>query len=69
MVKVKVFVLWEKQQIVYPCYKTYGTIWLREMTLRQMLAHIVGNAMTLDNAEFITLDVVEHSDRGLLVGR
>ena len=67
MIKGMVSDMRGKQQIVHPCYKTYDTKWLREMTLRQMLAHIVGNAssdarMTFDNAELITVDVVEHID-------
>jgi hypothetical protein len=37
--------------------------WLRDKTLRQLLAHVVGLAderLSLDNAESITLHVVEH---------
>ena len=66
-VKVKLSVMWGKQQIVHPSYKTYDTRWLRETTLRELLAHVVDKAcsdarMTLDNAELITVDVVEHID-------
>jgi len=59
--------MWDKQQIVHHSYKTYDTRWLRETTLWHLLTYVVGNActdarMTLDNAKFITIDVVEHID-------
>jgi len=67
MVKVKVSIR-GKEHIVHPSYKTFDTRWLRETTLRQLLAHVVGN-LSIDariaienNAEFITFDVVEHID-------
>jgi hypothetical protein len=41
MIKVKASVTWGKQHLVHPTYMTYDMCWLREITLRQLLAHVV----------------------------
>ena len=58
-------VTWGNRQLVEPSYKSYDVAWLRETALRQLLAHVVGLADTrisLNDAETITLYVVEHVD-------
>jgi hypothetical protein len=60
MFKVKVAVAWcIKQQNVHPSYHTFDIYWLREISLRQLLAHVVNkvNARVylLDNAESINV--------------
>ena len=63
--KIKVAVTWGNRQLVEPSYKSYDVAWLRETTLRQLLAHVVGLADTrisLNDAETIALHVVEHVD-------
>ncbi len=61
--KIKVAVTWGNRQLVEPSYKSYDVTWLRETTARQLLARVVGLADTrisLNDAETITLQVVEH---------
>jgi hypothetical protein len=64
--KIKLAVTWGKQQIVHPSYQTYDTRWLREISLRQLLAHVVNKVnpllYSLDNAESIAVSLVEHID-------
>jgi hypothetical protein len=64
--KIKVAVTWGNRQLVEPSYKSYEVTWLRETTLRQLLAHVVGLAderISLNDAEIITtLHVIEHVD-------
>ena len=63
--KIKVAVTLGFRQLVEPSYKTYELAWLREITRRQLLAHLVGQAderLSLDNAKSITLHVIEHVD-------
>ena len=65
MEKINVAITWGNWQLVEPSYKSYDVAWLRETTLRQLLAHVVGLANTrisLNDAETITLYVVEHVD-------
>ena len=53
------------RHLVEPSCKSYDVAWLRETTLRQLLAHVVGLADTrisLNDAETITLHVVDHVD-------
>ena len=65
MVKVKVSVTWGKQQLLPPSYMTYDICWLREITLRQLLAHVVETVdprLSLHNVGSITVHLVEHVD-------
>ncbi len=45
--KIKSAVTWGKQQIVHPSYQTNDTRWLREISLRQLLAHVVNKVNPL----------------------
>ena len=47
MCKIKVAVTWGKQQIVHPSYQTYDTRWLREISPRQLFAHVVNEVNPL----------------------
>ena len=63
--KIRVADTWGNRQLVEPSYKSYEVTRLRETTLRQLLAHVVGLAderISLNDAEIITLHVVEHVD-------
>jgi len=72
MEKINVVVTWGfSRQFVEPSYKSYEVPWLREKTMRQLLAHVVGMAderLSLDNAELITLHVAEHADDVTAIG-
>ena len=62
MSKIKVTVTWGKEQIVHPSYQTYGICWLREISLRQLLAHIVNKV----NARIYSLDNARTRSSALL---
>jgi len=66
IIKVKVSVIWGKQQLVQPSYMTFDICWLREITLRQLLVHVVEKVdprlSLIYNAGSITVHVIEHVD-------
>ncbi len=38
--EIKVAVTWDFMQLVEPSYESYEVAWLREKTMRQLLAHV-----------------------------
>jgi hypothetical protein len=66
MIIVKMSVIWGKQNFVQLSYMTFDICWLREITLRQLLAHVVKEVdprlSLIDNAGSITVHEIEHVD-------
>ena len=64
MCKIKVAVTWGKKEIVHPSYQTYYICWLRDISPRQLLVHVVNKVnarlYSSDNAESINVYLVEH---------
>ena len=63
--KIKLPVLWGKRKLINPCFYSFLNSHLQETTVRELLVDVVKEAdanLSWEDAEAITLEVVEHID-------
>ena len=73
--KLKLLVMWGKKPLISSSFYSFGNFWLRGVTVRELLMHVVKEAdanLSFDDAESITLDAIEQTStarRQLAPGR